>query len=173
VCGRPGTASREVRVPGPDIGGRWTDGIVGIVGIDRCMQPGNTVDKFLRMDRLRGIVPISDGFEASARRCQPRNWPNNTRGSSITGQTASVLGRMAECSRKPERIAECGAFKGVDSVGGFATLLDPQRIPLRDAGNRAFFDKSAVGMPRGCFARQQGHGSCWKRKSRRCHSNDR
>jgi hypothetical protein len=46
--------------------------------------------------------------------------------------------------------------KGIDIKESFVRLPDPPLIQLliqlRDAVRRAFFDKSAVGMPRGCSA---------------------
>jgi len=89
---------------------------------------------------------------------------------------ALLLGRLGYASAasrasggrrlKTAEIAGHSSSGGVDSIFDFAKLPDPRLISVAGRGeSRAFFDKSAVGTPRGCFAQGAGHGRRLKRKS--------
>lgn len=91
---------------------------------------------------------------------------NNATSRTSIDRTGVVLGRDRVCSRNQSKIADTNPFMGVDRVCGFANIPDPRLISVAGRGlGRAIFDKSAVGMPRGCFAQDIGHDPSLKRNS--------
>jgi len=102
--------------------------------------------------------------EWSARRQTASMRLNNAASRTSIDSTGVVLGRENVCSRNQSKIADTNPFMGVDRVCGFANIPDPRLISVAGRGlSRAIFDKSAVGMPRGCFAQDIGHDPSLKR----------
>jgi len=111
----------------------------------------------------RFSCPKTRSERLMSQRTRPVRLNNGASRTSID-KAGMVLGREKVCSRNQSKIADTNPFMGVDRVCGFANIPDPRLISVAGRGlSRAIFDKSAVGMPRGCFAQDIGHDPSLKR----------